>query len=187
MKSEPIYFATAAQFRKWLETNADTAAELAVGFHKRSTGKPSLTWPQAVDEALCFGWIDGVRRRVNDERYQIRFTPRKQGSTWSAVNIGRFVALQAEGRITAAGVAAFERRSEKKSKTYSYEQAASSELSADETKAFKRQKKAWEFFKGLAPSYRKKLIWWIVSAKQAATRETRFAKVLEACAEGRKL
>jgi hypothetical protein len=123
-----------------------------------------MTWPQAVDEALCFGWIDGVRRRVDDDRYQIRFTPRKPGSTWSAVNIDRFAELQKQGRVTPAGIAAFEQRTEKKSRTYSYEQAESPEFNPAETKEFKRNKPAWAFFEALPPSYRRKVVWWIRSA-----------------------
>jgi uncharacterized protein YdeI (YjbR/CyaY-like superfamily) len=187
MSDEPIYFADGEAFRRWLEANASTAVELAVGFVKRGTKTAGLTWPQAVDEALCFGWIDGVRRRVDAERYQIRFTPRKAGSTWSAVNIDRFTALQAEGRVTPAGVAAFEQRTERKSRTYSYEQAESPEFSPSETKAFKQNKAAWAFFESLSPSYRRKVTWWVISPKLAATRKKRFATFLKACSEGRKL
>jgi uncharacterized protein YdeI (YjbR/CyaY-like superfamily) len=154
---------------------------------KRHTDATSMTWPQAVDEALCFGWIDGVRRRVDDDRYQIRFTPRKPGSTWSAVNIDRFAELQKEGRVTPAGLAAFEQRTEKKSRTYSYEQAESPEFNPAETKAFKRNKPAWAFFEALTPSYRRKMVWWIISAKQETTRQKRFGSFVRACAECRKL
>jgi uncharacterized protein YdeI (YjbR/CyaY-like superfamily) len=187
MTGEPTYFANTEEFRRWLEANASTAIDLAVGFVKRGTKTPGLTWPQAVEEALCFGWIDGVRRRVDAERYQIRFTPRKPGSTWSAVNIDRFAALRDAGRVTPAGLAAFERRTERKSRIYSYEQAESPEFGPVETRAFKRDKVAWTFFEALPPSYRRKVVWWIVSAKREATREKRFAAFLRACSEGRKL
>ena len=185
--AEPIYFADAEALQAWLAVNAATAGEVAVGFVKRTGKSAGLTWRQAVDEALCVGWIDGVRRRVDPERYRIRFTPRKPGSTWSAVNIERFAALQAEGRVTAAGLAAFEKRTEKKSRTYSYEQERSPEFSPAETKTFQRDKAAWAFFETLPPSYRRKLTWWVVSAKQEATRAKRFASFVQACAVGRKL
>jgi uncharacterized protein YdeI (YjbR/CyaY-like superfamily) len=185
--AEPIYFADAGAFRVWLAENAATASEVAVGFVKRTGKSAGLTWPQAVDEDLCVGWIDGVRRRVDDWRYQIRFTPRKPGSTWSAVNIERLAALRAEGRVTAAGVAAFEQRTENKSRTYSYEQAEEPEFSPAESKAFRRDEVAWAYFEALPPSYRRKLTWWVVSAKQEATRAKRFASFVQACAEGRRL
>ena len=187
MNPKPTYFANAEEFRRWLAAHAATASELLVGFMKRHTDATSMTWPQAVDEALCFGWIDGVRRRVDDDRYQIRFTPRKPGSTWSAVNIDRFAELQKQGRVTPAGIAAFEQRTEKKSRTYSYEQAESPEFNPAETKEFKRNKPAWVFFEALPPSYRRKVVWWIISAKQEATRQKRFASFVRACAECRKL
>lgn len=185
--AEPIYFDDAEAFRSWLAVNAASAGEVAVGFVKLIRNSAGLTWPQAVDEALCFGWIDGVRRRVDAERYQIRFTPRKPGSTWSAVNIERFAALRAEGQVTAAGLAAFEQRTEKKSRTYSYEQAEPPEFSPAEAKAFRQEKAAWAFFEALPPSYRRKLTWWVVSAKQETTRAKRFASFVQACAEGRRL
>jgi len=187
MKGEPIYFADAAAFRRWLTANAMKEVEVEVGFVKKGAGSPALTWPLAVDEALCFGWIDGVRRNVDEKRYQIRFTPRKAGSIWSAVNIRRFGVLQAEGRVTAAGLAAFEKRKEAKSRIYSYEQKEAPEFRASETKAFKRNREAWAFFEASAPSYRKRVTWWVVSAKQDATRAKRLASLVEACGEGRKL
>jgi uncharacterized protein YdeI (YjbR/CyaY-like superfamily) len=187
MNPRPTYFANAEEFRRWLAAHAATASELLVGFVKRHAAASSMTWPQAVDEALCVGWIDGVRRRVDDDRYQIRFTPRKPGSTWSAVNIARFAALRKEGRVTPAGIAAFEQRSEKKSRTYSYEQTESPEFNAAETKEFKRNKPAWAFYETLPPSYRRKIVWWIISAKQETTRQKRFAEFVRACAECRKL
>ena len=187
MKGEPIYFADAGEFRRWLSAHAMKEVEVEVGFVKKRAGSPALTWPLAVDEALCFGWIDGVRRKVDEKRYRIRFTPRKAGSTWSAVNIRRFGVLQAERRVTPAGLAAFEKRTEAKSRIYSYEQKEAPEFSAGETKAFKRNKAAWAFIEASAPSYRKRVTWWVVSAKQEATRAKRFAILVEACGEGRKL
>jgi uncharacterized protein YdeI (YjbR/CyaY-like superfamily) len=187
MNPKLTYFASAQEFRRWLAAHAATASELLVGFRKRHADATAMTWPQAVDEALCFGWIDGVRRRVDADRYQIRFTPRKPGSTWSAVNIDRFAELQTQGRVTPAGIAAFEQRTEKKSRTYSYEQAESPEFNPTESKEFKRNKPAWEFFEALPPSYRRKMIWWIISAKQTTTQQKRFASFVRACAECRKL
>jgi len=184
---EPVYFDSADAFRLWLRSHAASASELVVGFHKRATGTQGMTWPEAVDEALCVGWIDGVRRRIDDNRYQIRFTPRRKGSTWSAVNIARIPVLQAAGRMTPAGIAAFEQRCAKKSRTYSYEQADLPEFSADESRELKRRKAAWAFFQSLPPSNRKKVVWWVVSAKQKETRERRFASLLQACSNGVRL
>jgi uncharacterized protein YdeI (YjbR/CyaY-like superfamily) len=185
--TEPTYFASAAAFRGWLQRHAATSREIVVGFMKRATGAPSITWPEAVDEALCVGWIDGVRHRIDDERYKIRFTPRKPGSVWSAVNIARFEALQAEGRMQPAGVAAFEKRSEARSRIYSHEQAHVDELPPDEVRLFRRHPAAWKFFEAQPPSYRKRMLWRLASAKQPATRARRLQTLIEACAEGRRL
>lgn len=181
------FFRTPADFREWLAAHAATASELVVGFYKTGSGKPSITWPESVDEALCVGWIDGVRKRIDDESYQIRFTARKATSIWSAVNISRVAALTAEGRMQPAGLAAFARRSEQKSKVYAYEQSAESELSTSELAQFRKQKKAWTFFEAQAPSYRRQMIWWVISAKRADTRESRLVKLIAASAEGRRL
>lgn len=177
--AEPRYFASPAAFRAWLSKHAATATELVVGFKKRHTGVPSITWPEAVDEALCVGWIDGVRHRIDDEHYKIRFTPRKAGSTWSAVNIARMAVLEGEGRVQAAGRAAFEHRSEKKSGIYAYEQRDAAALSAAELRLFKKHAAAWAWFEQQAPSYRQKVLWWVVSAKQATTRERRLVALID--------
>lgn len=147
MKRQPTqsaltFFASAAELRLWFEQNAGTAAELIVGFFKVDSGRPSIKWPEAVDEALCVGWVDGVRERIDEVSYKIRFTPRKAGSTWSAVNIEHVEALTLEGRMTAAGRAAFDRRTEEKSRTYSYEQKSAARLAPAEESAFKRHKAA---------------------------------------------
>lgn len=184
---EPTYFPTAADFRAWLTKHAESSAALVVGFMKRGSGSPSMTWPEAVDEALCVGWIDGVRHRIDDDRYKIRFTPRKRHSNWSAVNIERVAVLQAEGRLKPAGLAAFERRTEKRSRTASYEQANSPSLNAEEVKRFKKNRRAWIFFEAQAPSYRKKAVWRVVSAKQLATRERRLSLLIEASAAEKRL
>jgi len=185
--ADPIFFATPLEFRAWLAANAATATELIVGFAKTHTRKPSMTWPQSVDEALSFGWIDGVRTRIDDEHYKIRFTPRKAGSHWSAVNIKRVPELQAAGRMTEAGMAAFALRTEAKSAKASYEQAEFPELSAAQIKAFKKNKTAWAFYEKLPPSYRRKVNWLIISAKQQATRDKRFLALVADCEAGRRM
>ena len=149
---KPRFFATPAEFRKWLESNHATAPELLVGFRKKATGKPSITWPESVDQALCFGWIDGIRRRVDDESYTIRFTPRRPGSVWSTINIARVKELKAAGVMHAKGLEAFDRRSEEKSAIYSYEQRNSATLDQAHDKRLKGNKKAWAFFSTQAPS-----------------------------------
>jgi uncharacterized protein YdeI (YjbR/CyaY-like superfamily) len=186
MTAEPIFFATAEDLRVWLEHHGAEASELIVGFVKKHTGKAGLTWPQAVDEALCFGWIDGVRHSIDDQRYKIRFTPRKPGSRWSAVNIKRVPQLEAAERMTLAGRVAFAHRTDAKSKTASYEQEHFPELSAAEIRQFRKSKTAWTFYEKLPPSYRRKVNWLIISAKQPATRDKRFRALVEACAAGRR-
>jgi uncharacterized protein YdeI (YjbR/CyaY-like superfamily) len=183
----PAFFANPAQFRAWLSEHATTATELMVGFMKRDTGMPSITWPEAVDEALCVGWIDGVRYRIDDSRYKIRFTPRKASSIWSAVNIERMTVLTAEGRVQPAGLAAFARRSETKSRTYAYEQAETAELSSSEQQLFDTHGGARAFFDAQPAGYRKKLLWWIASAKQQSTREKRLRALIAASEAGQRL
>ncbi len=146
-----------------------------------------MTWPESVDEALCFGWIDGVRKRIDDAAYQIRFTPRKAASIWSAVNIAKFETLQAAGRMTPMGAAAFARRSAARSVVYAYEQANTAQLEGDELAAFQRQPQAWQWFERAAPSYRKTLLHWITGARKPQTRAERLAKLIAACAAGERL
>jgi len=176
----PLFFETPASFRTWLDRHGATASELVVGFYKRGTGRPSLTWPESVDEALCHGWIDGVRKRIDEHAYQIRFTPRKPGSTWSAINIERMRVLEGEGRVTAAGVAALAHRKEAKSRTYSYEQTETAVLARQELALFRKHKAAWTFFEAQPPGYKHQMIWRIVSAKKPETRASRLAKLIEA-------
>jgi uncharacterized protein YdeI (YjbR/CyaY-like superfamily) len=183
----PTYFTSPKALRDWFRANARSTAELRVGFYKLGSGRPSITWPQAVDEALCVGWVDGVRHRIDERRYQIRFTPRKPASIWSAVNIERVRVLSEDGRMQAAGLAAFARRVERKSRIYSYEQAAASALSPKQLKVFKSSKSAWAFFEAQPPSYRQKVLWRIVSAKQQSTREKRFAALVAASAKSLRL
>ena len=187
LSAEPVYFENPAAMQRWFAANAASAGELIVGFMKKGTGSARVTWPEAVDEALCVGWIDGVRHRIDDERYKIRFTPRKAGSHWSAVNIKRIAVLQAEGRLTPAGLAAFEKRTEARSMQASYEQAAMPELTAEEEGDIRQNAPAWAYFAKLPPGYLKRMIWWIVSARQPATRQKRLQLLIQACAEGKRL
>jgi len=182
-----IFFATSEDFRAWLERHHDTAKELLVGFAKKASGQPSISWQEAVDQGLCFGWIDGIRHRLDDKRYTIRFTPRKAGSRWSAVNIDRAVTLKAKGLMKPAGIAALEARSEAKSRTYSYEQVKAPELDAALAKTLKANRTALAFMKAQAPSYQRKVIHWISTAKSAEVRRARLQRVMDAFEDGRKL
>ena len=182
----PIFFSTPADLRKWFRRNHASASELWIGFHKRDSDKPSITWPESVDEALCVGWIDGIRKTIDSESYMIRFTPRRRGSIWSAVNIRRVEALTNEKRMQAAGLGAFAARIENKSGIYSYEQR-SEQLPEPYASLLRKNRKAWQFFQGQAPSYRKSIVWWVVSAKQEETRRKRLARLVAGSARGRRL
>jgi uncharacterized protein YdeI (YjbR/CyaY-like superfamily) len=184
---KPRFFATPEKFRAWLAKNHGTAPELLVGFHKKGSGRPSIDWPQSVDEALCFGWIDGIRRNIDADSYSIRFTPRRARSVWSSINIRRVEALSKEGRMSAAGLAAYQRRSKDRSAIYAYEQRASAKLAPAEMRAFKASAGAWEHFSKLAPSYRQKVLYWITSARKPETREKRLARIIAASSAGKKL
>jgi uncharacterized protein YdeI (YjbR/CyaY-like superfamily) len=177
------FFPTPADLRRWFEKHHATEKELLVGFFKTGSGKPSITWPQSVDEALCVGWIDGIRRSVDDERYTIRFTPRKAGSIWSAVNIRRAQALIAEGRMRPAGLTAFEARTENRSGIYAYEQRRAA-LEPPYERIARRNKAAWAFFERQPPSYKKVIGWYVVSAKKEETRLARLGKLIEGWAQG---
>lgn len=185
--SMPRFFKTAGDFRSWLAKHAGTERELVVGFYKVGTGRPSMTWPESVDEALCHGWIDGVRARIDEASYKIRFTPRKPGSTWSAINIEKAKALEAQGRMTEAGREAFSRRREEKSGIYSYEQRASAQLSREDEAAFRRNGKAWMHFESQPPGYKRLMIYHVVSAKRPETRRSRLQKLIEASEKGVRL
>ena len=180
------YFKSANDFRRWLEKNHATTQELWVGYHKKSSKQPSITWPESVDEALCFGWIDGIRKRVDGLRYTSRFTPRRRGSIWSAINIKRAQELSDKGLMEPAGIAAFNARKENKSGIYSYEQRSANLAAPYETR-LKQNKTAWDFFYAQPPSYRKAVSWWIVSAKQEATRLKRLEKLIKESASGKRL
>jgi len=166
---KPIFFAKQSDFRKWLEKNHKKETELLVGFHKVDSGNPSMTWSQSVDEALCFGWIDGVRKSIDKDRYQIRFTQRRPTSTWSAINIKKVEALIQQGLMQPAGLESFKKLNKSKSKTYTYENEAV-KLSSPLEKRFKANKIAWKYFQSLAASYRKLSSNWVMSAKQDVTR-----------------
>jgi uncharacterized protein YdeI (YjbR/CyaY-like superfamily) len=179
----PTFFAKQADFRKWLKKNHKKETELEVGFYKVGSGKPSITWPQSVDEALCFGWIDGVTRSIDNDSYQIRFTQRKPGSIWSAINIKKIEALTKQGLMQPAGLAAFEKRKEARSAIYSHENEEA-KLTKDFEKQFKANKKAWVYFQSLAPSYKKISTHWVMSAKQDATRLKRLQQLIEESERG---
>jgi len=183
---KPLFFKSPPEFRAWLEKNHATHTELLVGFRKVSTGKPSLTWPQSVDEALCFGWIDGIRRRIDGETYSIRFTPRKPTSIWSAVNIKRVGELEKAGRMTDAGRAAFTRRDPKKSEIYSFERGRAS-LDDASLAALKADAKAWAYYEAQAPYYRRVTAHWVGSAKRPETREKRLEILIECSRKGERI
>ena len=183
---KPTFFATPQDFRRWLERNHDKAGELLVGFWKKDSGKPSMTWPESVDEALSFGWIDGVRRRIDDQSYSIRFTPRRRGSIWSAVNIRRATELTKLGRMSPAGLRAFEARDEKKSAIYTYEKPPA-EFAPEDEKTFRANEKAWKFFTAQPPGYRRLAVGWVTSAKKEETRARRLAQLIDDSAHERRL
>lgn len=175
-----------AAFRQWLEANHRSATELWIGFHKKGSGKAGITYAEALDEALCFGWIDAVRKSLGETSYTIRFTPRKQGSIWSNVNIQHVERLTAAGRMQPSGIKAFEARDPARSGVYLYENEAR-ELSADLEERFKASPKAWELFQAQAPSYQRTIKGWIMAGKKEETRASRLSKVIEASAQGRRV
>jgi uncharacterized protein YdeI (YjbR/CyaY-like superfamily) len=183
---DPRFFATPAELRAWFEANHETAAELLVGYHKVGSGHASITWPQSVDEALCVGWIDGIRRRIDDASYSIRFTPRRTRSTWSAVNIARVAELTAAGRMLPAGLRAFEARTDARSAIYSYEQASST-FTPDERATFGANATAWLWFIAQAPSYQRTATHWVISPKRAETRARRLDTLIADSAAGRRI
>lgn len=181
----PTFFPTEADFRRWLEANHEKAPELLVGFWKKGTGKPSIDWPQARDQALCFGWIDGVRKSLGDEAYTIRFTPRRKGSIWSKVNLERFAALKTAGLMTPSGERAL-RESTGPSGVYAYERPQA-ELTADETAQFEQDREAWADWEKRPPGYRKVVLHWVTSAKQPGTRARRLGILIASSAAGEKI
>lgn len=183
---KPTFFASQSDFRKWLAKNHEKATELFVGYYKAHSGKPSMTWSQSVDQALCFGWIDGVRKSIDKDSYFIRFTPRKPTSIWSAINIKKVEELTGKGLMHPKGVLAFEKRKEHKSKIYSYEKEPVI-LSAEFAGVFKANKEAWTFFQSLAPSYQRSAIHWVMTAKQRATSIKRLNELIKDSEAKRKI
>jgi len=184
---KPHFFATPAEWRQWLKKNHNKERELWVGFHKKGSGRQSITWPESVDEALCFGWIDGIRKSLGPESYVIRFTPRKRGSIWSNVNTKRVAELIEAKRMHRAGLDAFKARDPKKSGIYLFEQRQNAKLTAEETKKFKANKKAWDHFQSVAPGYRRLATHWVSSAKRDETRARRLATLIADCEAGRRI
>jgi uncharacterized protein YdeI (YjbR/CyaY-like superfamily) len=184
---KPIYFASTAEFRRWLRANHAKETELIVGFYKKHTRKPSMTWSEAVDEALCFGWIDGVRRGVDEDRYTNRFTPRKPKSNWSNINIAKVKALIASGRMQPAGLRAYEARDEKRVGVYSFEREKAARLSAADEKAFRSNRAAWKWFSAQPPGYRRTAYHWVISAKREETRSARLKTLIADSAAGLKV
>jgi len=184
---KPTFFPTPADFRRWLKENHASETELWVGFYKKNTGKPTITWPEAVDQALCFGWIDGVRKTLDAESYTNRFTPRRRGSNWSLVNIKNAGELIESGLMQPAGKRAFEARDPAKSGIYLFEQQTTATLPPAEKKRLKANKRAWQFFESQPPGYRKLAIRWVLNAKLEATRDRRLATLIKDSAAGRRL
>ena len=184
---DAIFFASAEEFRQWLMKHHETARELWVGFYKKHTKRPTLTWPESVDEALCFGWIDGVRKSVGAEGYVIRFSPRKPRSIWSNVNIKKAEALVECGRMQPAGHRAFAARDPKKSGIYLFEQRTNPKLTPAELKQFRANGKAWKYFQQQPPGYRRLAMWYVVSAKRPETRARRLSTVIAESAGGRRI
>jgi uncharacterized protein YdeI (YjbR/CyaY-like superfamily) len=183
--SEPIFFETPAQLRNWLDEHHQTADELIVGAWKKATGKPTLTWPEIVEEALCVGWIDSIRRSVPGDGWTIRLTPRRKRSIWSAVNVAKIAELRAAGRLRPAGEAAFEARLADRTAIYSFEQPHDPELAPAEEARFRANEAAWAWFSAKAPSFRKQALHWVISAKRPETRERRLATLITDSAAGR--
>jgi len=182
----PTFFATPAAFREWLEKHHARADELWVGFYKKASDNPSITWPESVDQALCFGWIDGLRKSIDDISYAIRFTPRRPVSIWSSVNIRRAQALIDHGQMKPAGLCAYQARRANASGIYSYDQRRT-ELEEPYDRALRKNKAAWIFFRAQPPSHRRAICWWIVSAKKADTRLRRLEKLVAYSARGQRL
>jgi uncharacterized protein YdeI (YjbR/CyaY-like superfamily) len=178
MLPKPTFFPTPADLRVWLEAHHDKFHELLVGFHKKSSGKPSITWPESVQVALCFGWIDGVRKSLDENSYTIRFTPRKPTSNWSSININLVRKLTKQGLMHPAGLKAFAARNEEKSGIYSYEQRKSARFTRAQEKQFRANKTAWEFFRSQAPWYQRVTTYWVISAKRGETKLKRLSELI---------
>jgi uncharacterized protein YdeI (YjbR/CyaY-like superfamily) len=187
VSKDATYFSTPTELRAWLEEHHATASELWVGYYKKATKRPTITWAEAVEEALCFGWIDGKLQRIDDQRHRQRFTPRRKGSNWSAVNIAKVAELRAQGRMTPSGEAAFAARRTDEPGAYSYERRHEAAFDADQEKAFRANESAWAWFEQQPPSYRTTATFWVVSAKRPETRARRLASLIECSTEGRRV
>jgi len=187
MPPKPKFFATPAAWRAWLEAHYADTEELWVGLYKRDSGRPSITWPESVDGALCFGWIDGIRKSVDAASYMIRFTPRKPRSTWSAINIKRVGELSKSGLMHPAGTAAFKKRDGDRSAIYAYEQRKAAKLFPEFEKQFRKLNDAWKFFQSQAPWYQRTSSYWVISAKKEDTQRKRLAVLIDCCARGQKI
>lgn len=183
----PIFFVKPSDFRDWLEEHHATADELWVGFYRKSAGIEGITWSQAVDEALCYGWIDGVRHRIDDQRYTNRFTPRRRGSNWSLVNVRKVEVLTREGRMRPPGLRAYEDRDPARTGVYLFEQQQNPQLDASAEETFRANAAAWEFFQAQPPGYKRLALWSVVSAKREETRLRRLKKLIEESAAGRRV
>jgi len=184
---EATFFDTPAELRAWFEQHHETAPELFVGYWKKGSGRVGVTHPQAIEQALCFGWIDSVGRTIDDQRYQVRFTPRRKGSVWSAVNVAKVAELTAAGLMRPAGARAFDLRKPDRVAVYSYEQPADAVLNQEQTTRFQANDAAWQWFSAQSPSYRRAAAHWVVSAKRADTRDRRLAQLITDSAAGRKV
>jgi uncharacterized protein YdeI (YjbR/CyaY-like superfamily) len=183
---KPKFFSNSLKFRKWLEENHTKKKELLIGFYKKSSGKSSITWPESVEQALCFGWIDGIRKSIDAESYSIRFTPRNPKSTWSAVNIEKVEELKKLGLMGPAGLAAYKKREDNNSKIYSFEQRIV-QFDPQHEDIFKKNKKAWNNFQLQPPYYRKTVTHWVMSAKQEGTRFKRLNTLIKDSEAGLKI
>ncbi len=183
---KPVFFKTQSDLRKWFDAHFDKVSELYVGYYKVHTGKPSVTWSESVDEAICFGWIDGIRKSIDEESYCIRFTPRRKKSIWSAVNLQKVEKLKSAGLMKSAGIEIFEQREKKNTNVYSFEKKTIV-LKKEFEKKLKLNKKAWKYFQEQQPSYQQPVINWVMSAKQEETRKRRLENLITDCEAGRKI
>ncbi len=182
---KPAFFETPERFRAWLEEHHETESELVVGFYKKGSGRPSITWPESVEQALCFGWIDGVRRSLGEDAYTIRFTPRKRTSNWSLVNVAKVEELKQRGLMSPAGLRAYEARTAERTGVYSSERKQPATLAPEQEQRFRAHRTAWEWFSGRPPGYRRTATHWVVSAKREETRLRRLQQLIDCSAEGR--
>lgn len=187
MSADAVFFTTSAELRAWFEAHHETAPELFVGYFKKHTGKVGVTHPEAIEQALCFGWIDSIGRRIDDERHQVRFTPRRQGSVWSAVNVAAVAWLTEQGLMRPAGLRVFEERRPDRVATYSYEQPADAQLGDEQLARLQADEKAWQWYSAQPPSYRRAAAHWVVSAKRADTRDRRLTRLVTDSAAGRRV